>query len=191
MGALRLVYPAPPMSDFKIRSATRQDIATLADILTEGFEGYRRWTPVGWESPTRAAMLLGLMHRFGRDGSWSLLAFSAGSDPAGQATARPERDPDGEPRQGVARLTQLFVREPHWGSGLAAELHELILEGMRTRGYETACLWAAVGQARARAFYEREGWRATGRLDPDNDLGLELMEYELGLRDPTAPGRGG
>jgi GNAT superfamily N-acetyltransferase len=169
------------MSDYKIRPATRQDLASLADILVDGFETYRRWTPMDWQPPTRAAMLLGLMHKFGNDGSWSLLAFSPGGDAAGQVTARPERDPDGELRPGVTRLTQLFVREPHWGTGLAAELHTLILAGMREREFEQACLWAAVGQSRARAFYEREGWTATGRLDPDNELGLELMEYELEL----------
>lgn len=168
------------MSEFKIRPATRQDMATLADILVEGFATYRRWSPIGWEPPTRAAMLLGLMHKFGQDGSWSLLAFSDG-DPAGQATARPERDPDGELVPGAARLTQLFVLEKHWGSGLAVELHDLVIDGMRERNFAKGCLWAAAGQARARAFYEREGWRASGRLDPENELGLELVEYEFPL----------
>lgn len=169
------------MGAFKIRPATRQDLTTLADVLVDGFETYRRWTPIGWEPPTRAAMLLGLMHKFGNDGSWCLLAFAPNGDPAGQVTARPERDPDGELRPGFTRLTQLFVREAHWGTGLATELHELMLAGMREREFQTACLWAAIGQARARAFYEREGWTATGRLDPENELGLELMEYELVL----------
>jgi GNAT superfamily N-acetyltransferase len=180
-GAALLLYPAPPMTQFKIRPATRQDMATLADILTEGFESYRRWTPTGWEPPARAAMLLGLMHKFGNDGSWCLLAFDPAGDPAGQATARPERNPEGELRPGVARLTQLFVREPYWGSGLAVELHALILDGMRERGFERGCLWAAVGQARARGFYEREGWRATGQIDTESELGLDLMEYEREL----------
>jgi GNAT superfamily N-acetyltransferase len=169
------------MSDFRIREATRQDTTTLADILVEGFSTYRRWSPIGWEPPSRAAMLLGLMHKFGNDGSWALLAFAPDGNPAGQATAKPERDPEGELRPGVTRLTQLFVLEKHWGSGLAVQLHDLILAGMRERGFELACLWAAVGQSRARAFYEREGWRATGQLDPENELGLELIEYELKL----------
>ena len=168
------------MSEFTIRPATRQDLTTITDVLVEGFSTYRRWSPIGWEPPTRAAMLLGLMHKFGKDGSWSLLAFKDG-DPAGQASARPERDPDGEVVAGMARLTQLFILEKHWGSGLAVELHELVLEGMREREYDRACLWAAVGQERARAFYEREGWVATGQLDPESELGLELMEYERGL----------
>lgn len=172
--------PCAAVSEFTVRPATRQDLATLADLLAEGLATYRRWAPSGWQAPPRASMLLGLMHSFGQDGSWGLVAFSEG-EPAGQVTARPERDPDGELRPGVARMTQLFVREQYWGSGLASELHELVLEEMRTRGFERACLWAAVGQARARAFYEREGWRPTGAIDPDNDLRLELMEYELEL----------
>lgn len=177
----RYAYPSlTRMSEFKIREAMSQDIAALADILSEGFATYNRWTAGGWEPPTRAAMLLGLMHKFGQDGSWCLLAFSDG-EPAGQVSARPERDLAGQSRPGVARLAQLFVRERHWGSGLASELHELILQGMRERGFETACLWTAVGQARARAFYEREGWCATERLDPYNELRLELIEYELAL----------
>ncbi|MCA1656388.1 MAG: GNAT family N-acetyltransferase, partial [Actinobacteria bacterium] len=126
------------------------------------------------------AMLLGLMHKFALDGSWGLLAFSGG-DAAGQVTARPELDVDGELVPGAARLTQLFVLERHWGSGLAKELHDLIVDGMRERGFTKGCLWAAAGQARARAFYEREGWRTSGRLDADNELGLELVEYELEL----------
>jgi hypothetical protein len=36
---------------------------------------------------------------------------------------------------------------------------------------------APTGQARARAFYERNGWRPSGEVDPDNDLRLELVEY--------------
>ncbi len=180
-GAAPLLYPAPPMSAFHIRPATRQDLAKIADILTEGFSTYRRWSPIGWEPPSRPAMLLGLMHKFGQDGSWGVVAFSPAGDAAGQVTARPEREADGTNRTDLARLTQLFVLEQHWGSGLAVELHELILEGMRERGFRSACLWAASGQARARRFYEREGWTQTGKVDPDNELGLELIEYELAL----------
>jgi hypothetical protein len=36
------------------------------------------------------------------------------------------------------------------------------------------------GQARARRFYEREGWQAAGELF-DNPLGLLLVEYRRGL----------
>jgi GNAT superfamily N-acetyltransferase len=204
------------MSDFTLREATRQDLSTMADTLTQGFETYRRWAPSAWRPPDRAAMLLGLLHRFQQDGSWGVMALD-GDAPAGHVTVRPEQDDGlrdrgtrrldvtgthgaaggeapaaGEPVAGthgvagtqlitVARLMHLFVREPYWGSGLAGRLHGLAVEGMRARSFGSACLWTPVGQKRARAFYERRGWRATGALDPDNELALELLEYVLEL----------
>lgn len=168
------------VSDFRLRDATRQDLSTIADTLSLGFEGYRRWAPGDWGPPERAAMLLGLFHRFGQDGSWCLIAFDVDA-PAGHVTVRPEQDPGGAPSAGVARLTHLFVREIYWGSGLAIRLHELALEGMRTRHFSCARLWTPAGQRRARAFYERRGWRTTGALDSDNELGLDLVEYALEL----------
>ena len=61
---------------------------------------------------------------------------------------------------GRAHLWMLFVRPPWWGSGLAARLHRLALEEAAREGYETIRLYTPHGAARARAFYEREGWAA-------------------------------
>jgi len=165
--------------DFTLRDATRQDLSTIADTLTLGFESYRRWAPNGWKPPERTAMLLGLLHRFQQDGSWCVIAFD-GDAAAGHVTVRPEHD-TGVETPGLARLTHLFVRVPYWGSGLADQLHALAVDGMRERGFGSACLWTPVGQKRARAFYERRGWQATGARDPDNELELELLEYVLEL----------
>jgi GNAT superfamily N-acetyltransferase len=127
-------------------------------------------------------MLTALLQRFSRDGSWGVLAFD-GSEPAGHATARPERAGE-QPIEGVARLAHLFVREQYWGSGVADELHARIVDGMAQRGFDAGRLWTPTGQARARAFYERRGWRITGAGDPTNELGVELLEYEL---EPLRP----
>jgi len=167
--------------EFELRAATRQDLSTIADTLTFGFESYRRWAPSGWRPPERAAMLLGLLHRFQQDGSWCVIAFE-GDEPAGHVTVRPEDAPAAEGK-GLARLTHLFVRERYWGSGLAGRLHALALEGMRERDFGAGRLWTPVGQRRARAFYERRGWQETGGRDPDNELELELIEYALELDD--------
>ena len=39
----------------------------------------------------------------------------------------------------------------------------------------------ASGHRRARRFYEREGWVATGHVETSGELGLELAEYVLEL----------
>ena len=162
---------------FTVRAGTRHDLGMMADNLEEGFGTYRTWAAAGWEPPSRVEMLLGMMQRFTKDGSWCVVAFTDEGAAAGHATARPERDEHDELRPGVARLTHLFVRRQFWGSGVAHELHEHLLAGMSDRGFASACLWTPVGQARARAFYERCGWRLSGAVDPENDLRLQLLEY--------------
>jgi GNAT superfamily N-acetyltransferase len=171
---------APPAT-FVVREGSRSDLSGMADNLMEGFASYRTWTKGEWELPARTEMLLGMMQRFTRDGSWCYCGFT-NSVPAGHAMARPELEQDERtPLAGVTRLTHLFVRREHWGTGLAVTLHNLMLDGMRERGFTKAVLWTPIGAARSRRFYEREGWLETGELEPDSDLGLELMEYAIEL----------
>ena len=166
---------------FVIRPGARHDLGMMADNLEQGFGSYRSWADAKWEPPTRVEMLLGMMQRFTKDGSWSLVALTDEGRPAGHGVARPELDEQGVARADVARLTHLFVRRDFWGSGVADQLHDAILAGMRERGFASGCLWTPSGQARARAFYERNGWRLSGAVDPENDLQLELVEYVRGL----------
>ncbi len=152
----------------------------MADNLEGGFASYRTWSHPGWEPPVRTEMLLGMMQRFQIDGSWTFVGL-ADNIPAGHVTARPEVDDDDAPVSGTTRLTHLFLRRDYWGSGLATILHERMLHSMRERGYATAVLWTPTGAARARGFYAKYDWQPTGAVDPDNTLGLELMEYRLEL----------
>lgn len=165
---------------FTIRPARTSDLGTIADNLVEGLSTYRGWTPVGWNPPQRTEMLIGLLQRFPRDGSWAQVAF-AGQRPAGHISLRPDRDAADQPRPDVALITHLFVREEHWGSGLAVDLHEHGVADMRERGFASGRLLVASGHGRARAFYEREGWSATGAVETSGELGLELAEYVLAL----------
>ena len=73
----------------------------------------------------------------------------------------------------------LFVRRPFWGSGVAVELHAEAVAEMRRRGIRTARLFTPADQARARRFYEREGWtlRVGRYFDPKIDF--DIVEYAL------------
>ena len=165
---------------FTIRPATTADLGTIADSLVAGLSTYRGWTPIGWNPPLRTEMLIGLLQRFPRDGSWAHVAFE-GQEPAGHISLRPDRDENDEQRTDIALLTQLFVRERYWGSGLAAQLNTLARTDMIERGFTTGRLLVAAAHQRARRFYEREGWQATGELETSGELGLELAEYLLDL----------
>ena len=76
----------------------------------------------------------------------------------------------------VAHLSRLFVRPPHWGSGVANALHA---EALAVAAPEMR-LFTPTGNARARRFYEREGWRAAGTTRHP-ELGVELTEYRRAL----------
>jgi GNAT superfamily N-acetyltransferase len=59
-------------------------------------------------------------------------------------------------------LDGLYVVPEAWGSGVAVDLHDAGLDGLRAAG-ETACrLWVLEANARARRFYERRGWELDG-----------------------------
>ena len=49
-----------------------------------------------------------------------------------------------------------------WGSGLAGQAHDEVVEHLAAQGYESAWLRVFQENQRARRFYERRGWTATG-----------------------------
>jgi GNAT superfamily N-acetyltransferase len=63
---------------------------------------------------------------------------------------------------GHGRLERLYVRPRAWGTGVAQALHAAALAALRAQGATTASLWCLVENARARRFYERQGWRLNG-----------------------------
>jgi GNAT superfamily N-acetyltransferase len=79
--------------------------------------------------------------------------------------------------EGTAELRDLYVVPEVWGSGVAAALNETALDWMRRRANE-AILWVGEGNARARGFYEREGWRADGETR-ESLLGPRELRYRL------------
>jgi GNAT superfamily N-acetyltransferase len=71
----------------------------------------------------------------------------------------------------------LFVREPWWGTGLATRLLDAAVQDARAQGLVELRLHTPTEHARARAFYEREGWRREGDVFYEPMLGLALVTY--------------
>jgi GNAT superfamily N-acetyltransferase len=59
-------------------------------------------------------------------------------------------------------VEQVYVSAAHRGTGVAGLLLEEAERQVRANGYSEAWLAVVAGNARARAFYEREGWRDEG-----------------------------
>jgi GNAT superfamily N-acetyltransferase len=150
--------------------ATAADAAEMAETVGIGFNTYRAFAPPGWEPPPFAVEVAAIRSRMVGHDAWALLARD-GDAPAGHIALL------ADPAPGTVYLWQLFIRPPHWGSGLANRLHEEFLEASRTRGYRRARLRTPVEQARSRRFYERNGWQTDGVASYEEKLGLDLLVY--------------
>lgn len=83
-----------------------------------------------------------------------------GDELVGFAVAGPNR----EPELAVRELYALYVREAWWGSGVGQALLDGVL------GDEPCSLWVLECNARARAFYARNGFAADGARELMNWL---------------------
>jgi GNAT superfamily N-acetyltransferase len=167
---------------FAIRRATLDDVPVLAETVRQGFATYAAFSPRGWEPPPSEIESIGISERLSLPDAWCVIAHD-GPEVAGHVAFIAARDAGGtrEPIPGLAHLWMLFIREPWWGSGLAVRLHGMAIAEAGTQGYRAMRLYTPVGQARARAFYEREGWSTDGVARFEPMLALELVEYRRGL----------
>jgi GNAT superfamily N-acetyltransferase len=105
--------------------------------------------------------------RLGRQGDETLVAV-VGTVVVGLATVGPSGDRCPLP---ATELRSLYVDAGHHGTGIAQRLVDTSLAD------RPASLWVFQGNHRARAFYDKNGWRPTGecRVDP----GTRIPELRL------------
>jgi GNAT superfamily N-acetyltransferase len=156
-----------------LRRATADDTDAMAETLAIGFDGYRAFAGDGWQPPdVRTVRELARMRaRLQAPSTWATIAEEDGLV-AGHAGYFPQPGV-----RGSAHLWQLFLRPRWWGTGLAAVLLRGALEAAIADGYRRMRFYTPRDQARARAFYEREGFSHTGWEGLEEALGLVLVEY--------------
>jgi GNAT superfamily N-acetyltransferase len=104
------------------------------------------------------------------------LLAEAGGEHAGHVAYLPARE-----EAGIAHIWMLFVRRAWWGTGLATDLLARAVADARSEGYAGMRLHTPAEHARARAFYEREGWNAASPPFYEPMLGLLLVTYRIHL----------
>ena len=76
----------------------------------------------------------------------------------------------------IGEVAQIYLEPAAWGTGLAGPLMDELEDDLRERGYRIAELHVALGNHRARRFYERRGWW---------DTKVEHLEVVWGLQSAT------
>lgn len=149
-------------------------------VLEDASSTYSEWAPPGWSPELSLADSERKLipERLGLPGWWSRVA-EHDHLMVGYVILRPAVEPEApdEPIPGLVHVWHLFVRRAWWGRGVATSLLSGGLAEAAERGYDSARLWTPRENARARAFYRREGWRETGEETYASQLDLALVEY--------------
>lgn len=78
----------------------------------------------------------------------------------------------------AGEVVDLHVVPDAWGTGVAASLLDAAVAGLRDAGAREPFLWVGEVNARARRFYEREGWEHDGTARASR-LGPTVLRYRL------------
>jgi GNAT superfamily N-acetyltransferase len=170
------------VSELAFRAVDAGDAERLGRAVAEGFQSYLPFAPDGWTPRTAADETEQVRPLLDSDDFWCLLAL-ADSVLAGHVAFLPAirawravEDPT------LAHLRQLFLAPDYWGTSLAHVLHAHAMQAARQRGFTAMRLFTPTGQARARGFYEREGWTVDGEPFCDPGFGLQIISYRRSLR---------
>lgn len=125
------------------------------EFETSRVERWRAWTWVDFGGPTGQLFVVQVDDRV------------VGFGHAGAERHEPVCDQSGlslEPALSEVRgeVYGFYLHPDAWGSGAAAPLMRTCESHLAGHGYTEAVLWVLRDNPRARAFYERAGWRWTG-----------------------------
>jgi RimJ/RimL family protein N-acetyltransferase len=88
------------------------------------------------------------------------------------------REPeDGHPTLPTGELMSIYADPVVWGHGAGHAVHRAALAALAGFRFRHAVLWVFEENARARAFYQRQGWRYDGvrkELEIGDDRPLEV-----------------
>jgi predicted N-acetyltransferase YhbS len=159
-----------PRTDYRIRPATELDIAALLKCLSEAFEPYRHqytikaYVDTVLTDRTARARLRSMAVRVAEDASGAIvgtISWSRVSETEGHL-------------RGMAVL-------PDWqGTGVAGGLLRTALEHLTGAGCRRVTLDTTLPLLKATRFYEKNGFRKSGKTSAF--FGMPLIEYvrELG-----------
>lgn len=82
----------------------------------------------------------------------------------------------GDDEAGLGELILINLAPHAWGKGAGTALLDADVEALRDLGFDEAILWVAEDNARARRFYEREGWLPDGASKTDTIGGASIVE---------------
>jgi L-amino acid N-acyltransferase YncA len=165
-----------------IRQAGPADAEAVGAVHVRGWQwGYRGQLPdallAGLDAGQRASRWREIMTA--PDPTATVVVAESNGSIVGFASCGPTRDPDGDNHTG--EVYAIYVEEESAGTGAGTALLQAVIDDLWARGFHDAMLWVLETNARARRFYEREGWHADGATKSEDFEGFTLHEVRYVL----------
>jgi GNAT superfamily N-acetyltransferase len=175
-----------------VRSAVPADAEGITDVHLHGWEwGYADLMPAGFlaaRAQTRVERIEGRRESISEPGANQTFVALIGDEIVGFTNAGRYRNnqkaEDLNPGEG--EVYAIYVSRAVAGTGVGRALMDATVHWLRGRGLYPIRLWVLEGNARARAFYERYGFRLDGdrstfTLEQTGELPIELAEVRFTL----------
>ena len=150
-----------------IRLAKTTDARGLAEVRVRGWQvGYEGIVDAGFLAAMSVDQNEERWRGFIGDGVEQIRVAIVDGRVVGFASSGQYRmtavDGDLDEPQTIGELYGFYVHPDSWGTGVANELHDHAIDALRADGWVRLKLWVLADNARARRFYERQGWTADG-----------------------------
>ena len=144
-----------------IRQAGREDTLAIARIINASWRaayagGVSQSALDALSDETKQRQLEAGLDRF-PEMAYYLLEIDGA--PAGAASLHPTRDAD---LPGAGEFSFFYLLPACWRSGYGAQLLAHVEREANARGFARICCWTLAENARAIAFYEKNGYRRDG-----------------------------
>ena len=174
-----------------VRAVTPADVAAVTRLQVASWrEAYAGIIPAGYLAAMSAAEREQRHLARVQDPEPRAAYLLAEQDGAirGMTNVGPARDDDLDPAA-VGEIRAIYVDPPAWSTGVGAALMRAALDHLVRHGARAVTLWVLEGNARARAFYERWGFRPDGQRQIV-ELGQAVPEvrYYRQLEEARSPG---
>lgn len=164
-----------------VREATVADAGAIARAHIRSWQvGYRHVIPADYLDGLRRDVAA-RTERWqanivaGPEGGTTVLVAEVAGDLAGWLNYGRTRDADADAEQ-VGEVHGCYVDPDHWRAGVGSALMAEGVRRLAAAGYEEATLWVLEDNPRARAFYERHGWRPDGAREVFEIAGVAIDE---------------
>ena len=148
------------------------DLFAVSRVYEESWRGaYRGLLPQDYLDSLPAGKWVPYLEQAGRE---SLLLLD-GEKIVGTASCCASRFPE---LSGWGEIVSLYLLPEYWGKGYGKRLFSAAVEQLETMGCCDLFLWVLEGNQRARAFYERMGFRPSGTCVEDKIGGMPVREMQ-------------